>query len=252
MRSAKKINILIIGLLLIFICFIFDSIIEDKQINSKVQEFKNRGILVYETSNKHYYEVKRKYEYEDTNSPILRSYGSDYFGTTGDIYISNRDPLDFFVTEKISKHIYIGHSGMVYDADAKYTIEIVGNKEKENNVLKLWENNWLRTPTNNYVFLRVKGMDNEKKEKLIANCQLEIGKPFNYTILFNNKNKFYCSDFISYIYDTIDINLNTDYFATTGADYITNDETYLIYYQETIYQNNEQHYNIYYLTGGSL
>lgn len=252
MRAVKKINLLITGLLIILLCFFVDSFVEDRQISSKIKDFKARGSLVYETSNRHYYAVYKKYDYEDTNSSIMRSYYSEFIGTTGDIYISNRDPLNSFITKKISKHIYIGHSAMVYDKDAKYTIETVGNKEKENNVLKMWENDWLRTPTTNYVFLRVKGMNEEKREQLINNCQYELGKPFNYTILFNNKNKFYCSDFISYIYKTIDINLNKDYFVTTGADYISDDDTYLIYFQETIYKENEQHYNIYYLTGENL
>lgn len=44
------------------------------------------------------------------------------------------------------------------------------------------------------------------------------------------------------------INLNCDYFVTTGADIINNDNTYIIYYKEKVQTYSETYYNIYYLT----
>ena len=72
MRAFKKIISLLIILLLFVFIFIVDSVIESNQIKEKVHEFKERGELVYEYNNKHFYKVLKAYEYEDTSSPILR------------------------------------------------------------------------------------------------------------------------------------------------------------------------------------
>lgn len=249
MRALKKVLIMFIVLMFFVIVFIVDSVSESHEINKIVQEFKDRGQLVYETDTKHYYKVTKKYDYEDTSSPILRDYNSSHIGTIGDIYISNRDPLGFFVLEYISKKIYIGHSGLVYDKDATKTIEVVGNLDKKDNVVKEWNNNWIYESSPNYIFLRVKGINEEKRKEIQAEYEKLKGQPFNYNFLCNNKNRHYCSEFVSYVYKQIGYNLNKDYYATTGADYIVDDDTYIIYYQETYIDNNIKHRNIYFLAG---
>lgn len=249
MRALKKLLIMFIVLMFFVGVFVIDSVTESKEINKLVEEFKERGELVYETNTQHFYKVIKKYDYEDTSVPILRSYNSQKIGTTGDIYISNRDPMDFFLLEYISKRIYIGHSGLVYDKDANTTIEVVGNLSKEDNVVKVWKNNWVNETSPNYIFLRVKGMNEEKRAQFISEADSLKGQPFNYNFICKNKNKHYCSELVSYIYSKLGYNLNKDYYATTGADYIVDDDTYIIYYQETYMEGTTKHKNIYYLEG---
>lgn len=249
MRALKKIMSLLIILLIFVFIFIADSVIESNQITEKVNKFKERGELVYEYGTKHFYKVLKAYDYEDTSSPILREYSGSKVGTTGDIYISNRDPLGFFLLEYISKYIYIGHSGMVYDEKAENTVEVVGNLKHEDNVVKTWKNSWLYGESPNYIFLRVKGMDDEKKVRFKEECDKLMGQSFNYNFICKNKKKHYCSELVSYVYDKLGYNLNKDYYATTGADYIINDETYIIFYQEQYVKESQIHYNIYYLAG---
>ena len=249
MRAFKKIISLLIILLLFVFIFIVDSVIESNQIKEKVHEFKERGELVYEYNNKHFYKVLKAYEYEDTSSPILREYSESKVGTTGDIHISNRDPIDFFLTEHISKYIYIGHSGMVYDENEENTVEVSGNISYEDNVVKTWKNSWLYGESPNYIFLRVKGMNDEKKTQFKEECDKLMGQSFNYNFICKINNKHYCSELVSYVYEKLGYNLNEDYYATTGADYIVDDDTYIIFYQEQFIKENKVHYNIYYLAG---
>ena len=248
-KLLKKLIICFIFLLVFIIIFVIDCVFESVQINDKVNAFISRGVLTYENENKHYYKVIKKYDYEDISYPIIRDFSSSNVGSTGDIYISNRNPIELNLVGYISKHIYIGHSALVYDELANNTIEVIGNGKKEENCVKLWDNKWIYEKSPNFIFLRVKGMNDNLKDKFINECDKIMGEDFNYNFLFNNNKKHYCSELVTYLYNKLGYNLNNDYYASTGADYITNDNTYIIYYQEKVILNNKTHFNIYYLAG---
>lgn len=243
----KRMLMLIIIILLCFLIFLIDNIIENNNINDIVLEFKDRGIKVYENDTYTYYKVLKKYDYEDCSN-VVTNYDDKTIGTTGDIYISNRNPMgDFFITEWISKVAWIGHCGIVYSEDALLLLEIFGNKSKELNSVILWENTWLDTKTPNLVILRCKDIDDNKKESIKNISKELIGSKYNYTFLYSKK-RFYCTSLINHIYNEIGIDLNDDSFFNTGADYITDNDTYMIYYKETYVKNNKECYNIYYLS----
>ena len=242
----KFCNLLIIILILLCI-FLFDSFIEDSAINKSIDEFKSRGVLVYEENNYSYYKISKKYDYEDCSN-IIDTYTDINIGTIGDIYISNRDPLGgFFITEWISRISWIGHAGIIYSEDGSKTLEIVGNKSKEENVVKVYDNTWMKIDSEEYLILRVKGISNKEKEEIINVSNNLMGSRYNYLFLFSSNKRFYCTDLISNIYNNLDINLNKDYLFTTGSDIASNDNTYIIYYRERYIKNNKVCYNIYYL-----
>lgn len=249
--SFKKINITIIIILILILSlsciFLIDNIIEKREIDNQITDFKSRGVLVYQDDIYSYYRVSKKYDYEDTSN-IVESYDDKFVGTTGDIYITNRNPLpSFFVTKWISRLSYIGHCGIVYSEDASKMVEIVGNKSKEENVVRIVENEWLNIDSPNYIILRSKEINDETKESIINECNNVLGCKYNYTFIFHSKKRFYCIDLVSYIYKKIGINLNKDYFFTTGSDLVENNSTYMIYYRERYIENNKVKYNVYYL-----
>lgn len=249
--SLKKINILIISILAIILLlssiFLVDNVIEKNNIDKQIEVFKSRGELIYRNDIYNYYEVRKKYDYEDTSN-IVDNYDDKNVGTIGDIYVTNRNPLpSFFVTQWLSRLSYIGHCGIVYSENGSKMVEIVGNKEREENVVKIYDNEWLDIDSPNYIILRLKDIDDNKKENIVSECNKILGCKYNYLFLFHSEKKFYCTDLISYIYKKIGINLNDDYFFTTGSDLIENESTYMIYYREKYIEDGKAKYNIYYL-----
>lgn len=246
-KLNKVINIILIILLVLMIIFLSDCIIEKNKIDNIVDEFKSRGQLVYQNDIYSYYKVEKKYEYEDTSN-ILDNYSDINVGTTGDIYVTNRNPLSgFFVTKWLSRLSYIGHGGIVYSEDGSKMVEIVGNEGRENNVVKINDNTWLEIDSPNYIILRPKNITNEQKDIIQSECNKILGSRYNYFFLISSNKRFYCTDLISYIYKKVDIILNKDMFFTTGSDIIVNDDTYMIYYRERYINNKKVCYNIYYL-----
>jgi len=246
-RLYRKINSIVIIILLLLCVFLLDSHLEDNKIDKSIKEFKSRGELIYEMDNFRYYKVSNKHDYEDSSN-IIDTYTDINIGTVGDIYISNRDPLgDFFITKWISKISWIGHAGIVYNEDGSQLLEIVGNKSKEDNIVKIYENNWMNVDSDKYLVMRVKDIDINDRKEIRNISDSIIGCKYNYFFLFSSKKRFYCTDLISYIYKNIDINLNNDYLFTTGSDIASNDNTYIIYYREKYIKNNKVCYNIYYL-----
>ena len=248
-RYVKRMSILLLIILILLSIFVFDILIESKDVNKSIEDFKNRGELIYETSNTEYYIVRKKYDYEDTSSTILRTFNNNYVGTTGDIYISDRNPTSIFLTRWISTKAWIGHCGMICSEDGKEMLEISGNLSYEDNEVKKWPNTWLNHQSPRHIVLRVKQINNDSKKQILDISNTLLGKRYNYTFVFGSENRFYCTDLISYIYDQINININEDKFVTTGSDMITSDNTYIIYYKEECLKNNNTFYKIYYLAG---
>ena len=251
-KIYKRINIIILLILLMVLflslTFLVDNVIEKKHIDKKINEFVSRGELIYQNDIYTYYKVSKKYDYEDTSN-IINEYNDKTVGTVGDIYLSNRNPVNgFFITKWLSRLSYIGHGGVVFSEDGSKMLEIVGNKSRKENVVKIYENTWLDIDSPSYVMLRVKDIDNIDKENIINEGNKILGCRYNYSFIFSSKKRFYCTDLISYIYNCIDIKLNKDMFFTTGNDIIDNDNTYMIYYRQRYVKNGKVCYNIYYLS----
>lgn len=246
-NAINKIFSFVIIMILLFAIFLVDGCLENDILNNEIKDFKARGQLVYVNNNINYYEVLPKYEYEDSKN-ILRSYDDINIGTTGDIYITDRNPMnDFFITGWISNLTWIGHCGLIYSKDGTLMTEIVGNKSKEDNVVKVKNNDWFNNDSKHSVVLRVKDIDNIDKEKIMMESNKLIGCRYNYSFIFSSENSFYCSDLVTHIYNEIGVNLNSDYFFSTGSDIITNDNTYIIYYKEKVSTKEKTYYNVYYL-----
>lgn len=244
----RYINKIIIFVILLFSIFIFDGLIESNDINKDIDMFKTRGELVLSIDNCNYYQVKPIYSYENSSN-IINDCKEKNIGTTGDIYITDRNPINnFFITKWLSKLTWIGHCGIIYDEYGYIMADVVGNKDKKSNVVKTDDNKWFDIDSSRSVVMRVKNINYEQKENIKKEIDNLKGCKYNYSFIFSSNKCFYCSDLITYIYKMNNINLNCDYFVTTGADIINNDNTYIIYYKEKVQTYSETYYNIYYLT----
>lgn len=246
-KAINKLFSFFIILLLFFTIFIIDGCIENNILNKEINDFKKRGQLIYINDNVNYYEISPKYEYEDSKN-IVRGYDNINIGTTGDIYITDRNPInDFFITDWLSKLTWIGHCGLIYNEEGTLMTEIVGNRKRKDNVVKIKENDWFNNDSKHSIVLRVKDISNNDKEKIQYESRKVLGCRYNYSLIFSSNKSFYCSDLVTHIYEKIEINLNSDYFFSTGSDIISNDNTYIIYYKERVDTKEKTYYNVYYL-----
>lgn len=244
MRKKYKI-LIIVTLLLLLLCIIYIETIGFIT-NKEINEFVSRGIYQCTINDIEYYKVIKEYDYENTSDRIVDKVDDNYVGTTGDIYITSKDPLDFFVSEYISNNIRIGHSCIVSDEHAKNIIEIFGNAGKNNNVVKENENNWHDKNMPEMIVLRVKGFDEESKSNLLKELHSIYNKKYNYFFLFHMENRYYCTDLCSRSYKSIGYNIDDGAIMTSGSSMIKDDDTYLIYYKKRVNKNGIK-YKVYYL-----
>lgn len=147
----------------------------------------------------------------------------------------------------LAEYFYIGHA-TVNSINPKLIYEAIGNSAAENGVRRVL-NDWLYLDelTTSFIGLRVKGINDELAKQIDEYCVDKLSYPYNYTFIFNRKNSYYCTDLISRAYKEAKININYDYFATTGNDVFLSENTYMIFYREVVIKDGKNHFNIYYL-----
>lgn len=242
----RNITIIIFVFVIIILTFVCTNEVCDVITNSKISSFVNRGTLEKTENNIEYYKVSKKYDYEDTTSRIIDE-ASDNIGTTGDIYIISTDWGDSFITKYICENLRVGHAGIVYDKLATYTYEVVGNRKKSENIVNEYVNDW--KDVHNYkelIILRVKGIDNNDRDKIKNHLDEIKGSKYNYFPFIHLKNRYYCTDLVTRTYkDALNININ-EFFISTGSSMINNDNTYIVYYKKEI-KKGDIKARIYYL-----
>ena len=244
MRKRYK----VLTIIMLMLVFVFIACIEIKgsQVDKVIDEFISRGELVKIENKIAYYKVVRKYDYENTEN-IIDSLNDVYVGTTGDIYVSAKDPLSFFVTKYMSKNLRMGHGGIVKSEDATITVEVTGNSGRANNVVKEYENKWFQKSNIEITVLRVKGIDIQEKTKLNKWLEDRYGMPYNYNFFKHYNNKFYCFDLCSEAYKSLGYQLDNGYNTTLGGTMIKNEDAYIIYYKKQVNKENIN-FEVYYLS----
>lgn len=243
--KKKKVVILVCIILVIFCCFLFVEI-EGYEANKCIKEFISRGEYVTTINKTEYYKVVKRYKYEDTSN-IIDDIEDKYIGTTGDIYISSKDPLDFFLTNYLSKRLRIGHGALVQSEDALTMVEVTGNDSKENNVVKEVPNEWFERKNEEITILRAKNISEENKKDIQNSLNDKCGMPYNYLFLIHAKNRYYCLDLCSRVYEEINNDIDGRTLITFGSSMIKNDNTYIIYYKKKV-KSNDINYRVYYLS----
>lgn len=245
--KVKKVFLIVVLILFIIslVCVIATEASSFKA-RSEIKEFVKRGVLVYTSENTRYYKITKKYEYEDINN-IISDYSDNYIGTTGDIYITCTDWGSSVITTYLCRRLYVGHAGLVSRTDASKLYEVVGNRKASDNVVKEYDNDWYELKHfKEEIILRVKEMDDSKKDKLISYVDSIKGANYNPFFLAHIKDKYYCTDLITRTYsDSLDIDISKGG-ITTGAKMIENSNTYIIYYKREVNDGNIK-YEVYFL-----
>lgn len=259
------IRVLISILFVLFIwgmLFVTNGLIEKKVVKEEINSFKERGTydktIDINGQKVDMYKVFPLYDYEDASSFVFDNSltSKHYIGSKTDIILTNRNPLRMYQTAIVrdiadiaARNFYIGHATINLSDDGSEVIECVGNDE-DNNGVRIVEQAWIYTEVRNgndaqaIIGLRIKDITNETKEKICDGLRELEGKGYNYLLPFYVRNKYYCTDLISRVLYKEDINVNYDYFYTTGNDIIISSSTYLIFLCERI---EEGYFKIYYL-----
>lgn len=179
--------------------------------------------------------------------------GNSYYpGNKGDILISLQSGIGIPFVEDIITFFAGGHAGLILDdyQDANVSVDV--NKVLESSGMDGGENlsgigsraRWLSSIRSRPVIgLRIQ-MTEEQRSRVIARAMALVGEPYNYSFLFDTKNKSYCSDLEAKAFDTIGVDLNKDGFTTSVYDLLLSGETYICYYH---YVDSNQVQHIYYL-----
>lgn len=255
-NKKRKSIIIIVFVVLLLLLPIFVINNKGNKANRIIEEFKARGVLVETKTvlknskeyNVEYYVVKKKFEYEDTSRKIANNYQDTNIGTIGDIYITSSDLFGTYITKWFFEKTKASHAGIVYDIDGTKTVEIVGNNKKANNVVKIYDNDWLiQDGLDEVVVLRCKHINNDNEIELIDWLDEKTESKYNYLYFIKNKEKYYCSDLVTRAIENVtNININKKEILVTGSNMILSDETYLIYYCEKISKENVD-YRVYIL-----
>ncbi len=243
--KKKKLAIILCVIFILFCCVLLVEI-EGHSANKKINNFIERGVYVATINKTEYYKVVEKYDYENAKN-VIKEHEDIYVGSVGDIYISSKDPLDFFLTKYLSKRLRIGHAAIVQSENAKTMVEVTGNSTKENNVVKEVSNTWLEKRNEEITVLRIKNINEESKQKIQNSLKEKYGLSYNYIFLIHAENRYYCLDLCSRVYEEIGMDIDKKAIITFGSSMIKNDNTYIIYHKIKV-QNDNINYRVYYLS----
>ncbi len=261
MKVFRRIIIIVALIILIpSIIFVINGLVERVSVNNMINEFKKRGEFVTKVGDTNYYKVIAKDDEDGKN--VFDIYNEDkYIGTTGDIILTNRNPLRYsntiFTKEIVgifAKSMFLGHASYNVTDDGAVIVEITDHTTNDNKNIedvsgvKYSQNTWISEDDGSpYIIgLRIKGISEEVKERIVDFASNNIGKEYNY-LFIKREERFYCTDLVSRAYEDSGININYDGFFVTGNDMIVSGETYIIFIREKYVENGEEYYNIYYL-----
>lgn len=250
LRLLKLFFFIIITSLTIGVGFLINSSVEFIFVEKEIRDFVSRGELYIEVGSISYYQVPKKYAYEDADAHVFDI--TDYnklVGSSADILSTTRNPMrgipfvGFF-----SRLCWVGHSALVMNDSGSEICEVVGNEDNpKDNFVRIEDNTWIKGDIDspNILCLRVKDLTQEQKTTITSYAQHQADEQKRYNFLFPIKmtNKYYCTDLVSRSIEEAGINVNYDGFVTTGNDMILSKNTYIIYYRVKIGET----YRVYYL-----
>lgn len=235
-RATRRLVLVIIALAFIFF---INGTIERQIVKKEIREFMLRGELLlpstnfnYDINRERFYIVRSEYDYEDTSFNTY-NHSTKFIGSTGDILITNRNPLpEISVLDPVFVHFWIGHAALVIEDDGSKILEIVGNDTLESNEVLISKNLFYLSylKSEEVVGLRIKDIDQEKKEEIKVVKDSFLGLGYNFFFVIPIAKRYYCIDLITSVLEKTNININYDFWVSTGNDMIINKKTYIFYY----------------------
>lgn len=247
--KMKKIHVTRYIILFFLAVFLINGFVENVVVNNRINKFMERGDFVKEEVDPltklttRYYSVSRETSFEkDGRESITRIGRTTYIGQRGDIITTKEAPFpNIPVIYQLVSYFFGGHAGIVTSTE-EY-LECVGNQD-DNNCVRYNENDWFYIRSNT-IGLRIKNASESDYEGIVKKAEEKIGKPYNYTFVFNTHKSYYCTDLVTTSVKEYNKKLDpNDSFVTTVNDLVASQKTYLFYYH---YVDSDNVMHVYYL-----
>ena len=204
----------------------------------KVKDFINEATFEEQVGNIRYYYIECDDIEEDSIIKENPYYGwGDYpaLGNPGDIFVMPQSRMEYFpLFAPFISYMFGGHAGLVVENDK--LIEAMGGTAEEGyvflNVSDLFDEE--RT----VIGLRV-DVTEEQRAQAILNAYEKVGDEYNYLFIFNTKDKYYCIDICSRVYqeENVDCKIDKTSFFTTIQELFHSSKTeisFVKYYHDGI------------------
>ena len=224
-------------LLFIVVTYVTAAITENIYSEILISDFKSKGVYQEDLSSD---KIKIYYvESDETRPSVIVRNDKITPGNSGDILISLDLKLENAMIGSIVSFFAGGHAGLVLDdyqdesgsSNNNYLLESTGfGMQTDADIFD--KNYWYDdrvTPFTEVIGLRVKTTEEERK-KVLSKAMSLVGDPYNYSFIFDTKNKSYCTDLVGKAYSEIGVDLNKDKLTTSVYDLLISDETYISYY----------------------
>lgn len=213
-----------------------NSTVENIIIKNEISEFKNKGVLDNEksTSTTKYYKVSRETWMSEKSSYIDLNGKIAYYGNSGDIVVGLESAIKGYpIISDMITFLFGGHASFVCypdkenQVDNKYHIESTLDDGVTLSEGNFWNDINYRGEV---IVLRLK-IDEEILQNVYTEMTKLLGKKYNNLYIFNTKNRYYCTDFITRSFEKFGYSLNYDGFWASVQDIIVSKLTYISFYK---------------------
>lgn len=203
----------------------------------KVKEFIENATFEEQIGNVRYYYIECDDIEVDSIIKENPYYGSNYpaLGNPGDIFIMPQSRMEYFpLFAPFITYTFGGHAGIIAEEDR--LIEAMGGTPEEGFVFLNISDLFIEERT--VIGLRV-DVSAEERAQALENAYDKIGDEYNYLFIFNTKDKYYCMDICSRIYEEVSKESKVDKtsFFTTVQELFNSKKTkisFIKYYQDGI------------------
>lgn len=172
-------------------------------------------------------------------------------GNTADIILGLTSEIQTPIVGEVVSFFAGGHSALVLgdykdyymNADDSLLVETTGLLLNFNHAMINPKDYWISSDLYKEVVVVRVDTTKEQRDKVISKALSLVGDLYNYSFIFDTKNKSYCTDLISKAYDSIGVNLNKDSFTTSVYDLLVSKESFISYYH---YYDSDNVRHVYY------
>ena len=210
-ETVFSVFVVILGLL--FIISTFENIL----IQEEMKNFINSCTFEEQIDNTYFFSLE-----DEGNSHIEKE--KRVLGKSGDIFVMPQSRMEVFpFFSKFVTCLFGGHSGLVYDD--RFIIEAMGGTVQDGYVF--FNSSDLYSEERTVIGLNVKTTD-ANKQKAIDYAYSKIDYKYNFLYIFDNFNKYYCTDLCSRSFgkeNDLNLNLNKDGLFVSTQDLLLSDNT---------------------------
>lgn len=195
----------------------------------EVKDFISKGTFECEIDGVYYYKVIDETLNEETIQ-LNHDTGFLRLGKTGDFFLIPQSGMDFMpMFAEFVSYLFGGHAGMIVD-DGNYTVEAMGGSADQSYVLQ-WPTD-LHEEERTLIGMRVVGSTKEERAQAAKNAESLIGKPYNYTFVFDTQGKYYCTDLCHRVYSSefgMNYQLDDNGFHVSCQDLFRSEQTQITF-----------------------